>query len=171
MKPRLVGIDVHAMTDDQVFSLVNSIRLVWPVGPGNLAKFFEDYRIRPTDMLRLVLGVPTAWLTPDRIAYGNAMHQLALGRPAAWTRKPGWAPTNPRSVASFDSSCVLDPAFLSRFAFTDAEWGVDVFRAPDFLKRSGGADRLHLQARAYVALRLFGFTAPESFFMQGETPD
>ena len=114
----------------------------------------------------MVLGVPTAWLTPDRIVFGNAMHQLALGRPAQWTRKPGWAPRNSNAVSVFKMNSVLDRDFMSRFTITDAEWDADVFRSSGFLSRLD-KDKPHHVARAYLALRLFGFTEAEAFFVAG----
>ncbi len=170
----MVAINPDGLTDAQRLQFVETFTRMLYSGQGSTSNFSRQLGITEADSLRVMLGVPPAWLTDQKRRLFEAMYSYLRGepvtpRPEIWIDGVGWSPKNPRHNAdkALDDS-QLDFEFLDLFGLRRTIWEKEVFRATlgaVVQKVSRGGDISDTNLRLFMALALFGFSEPEQFFI------
>lgn len=168
-----IAIDVSDKSDDDVFALINTARLVLYGGKGAKPLFGKWLEMDDADCLRGVLGAPADWFGLERrrffeVAYAHQFNLSPVPRADIWREGLTWSPTNPRATTAPLSRSTLDLAFMERFGFSDRAWDAGIFHSSGLVARVKRGQELSEdeKLRAYFGLAMLGFSQPETFFVE-----
>ncbi|ROO28277.1 hypothetical protein [Salinisphaera orenii] len=167
-----IAIDVSDKSDDEVFALINTARLVLYSGKGTKPLFGKWLDMDDADCLRGVLGAPREWFAFERkrffeVAYAHQFDLPLVPRRDVWADNASWTPTNPRASTAPLSRSTLDLEFMEAFGFSDRAWDNGIFHSSGLVSRVKRGQGLSEEdkLRAYFGLAMIGFTNPEAFFV------
>lgn len=172
MYTTLVGINNDQITHNEIISFTHSYARSLYSGKQSINNFGRWISVSEMDGLRLWLGVPEEWLTPNRQRYAEIVYadvfKLPFGsHPEIWADNPKIVFPNPNYVAGLTIDDVtLDVDFIDSFQQRRSAWEKEVFFSDSLftrLKRDGATvESIH---KTYISLAMFGFSNPEHFFI------
>ena len=162
---QVLALDASKFSTDDIALYATTFCGLFNLSNGNSSRFSKSLTVKPSDGLKVWLGIPAEEMTREHIMLFNAIYSYtfntAMPTDTAWTSFPNWQPKNHKSSGHAKNKA-LDLEFMEYLGLPFKVWREEIMYSS--LKEPHPKDEFK-HMHYFAALAHFGFPDPHQFFI------